>query len=386
MSNNFIVNTSPHIKTPAGVNTIMRDVCIALAPAFAFALYRFGYWSIAVTVIAVVSAVVTEYICQRMRKVKVTIDDYSAVVTGLLLAAVIPPNVDWYIPMIGSIVAIGIAKHCFGGLGCNIWNPALIGRAFLQVSYPTKINSGTWAAITNGKMGTSIMGSFSSLVGKSKTSTDIVTSATPLEQLSKVSFNANGDLITSASTKVVDRTDDCAIWVSNNVIQIHKGFINDVFLGNTFGCIAEISAFALLIGGLYLFAKKIISWEIPFSYIGAVALFGWALPAPYANTVGEIAYTNAFTGPWLLHIVSGGVFIGALFMATDMVTSPITRRGQIIFGLGCGFITVMIRLYGGYPEGVCYSILLMNTVVPIIDTFTRPKVFGTSIKKKAEVA
>ncbi|MHC4871615.1 MAG: RnfABCDGE type electron transport complex subunit D [Planctomycetota bacterium] len=369
---NFIVSTSPHIKTKDDITSIMRDVCIALAPAFAFALYRFGFWSIAVTVIAVLAAVVTEYICQKLRKVTVTINDYSAVVTGLLLAAVIPPNVSWYIPVIGSVVAIGIAKHCFGGLGCNIWNPALIGRAFLQAAYPAQINSGTWPAIAGGKVGESILGSFDSLVEKAKTSADIVTSATPLEQLSKVKETAE------VST----------VWVEGGVIKVTEGLTRDVFVGTTFGCIAEISALGLLIGGIYLFIKKIITWEIPASYIVSVALLTWILPAPYKTTAGETAYTAMFSGPWLLHIVGGGVFIGAFFMATDMVTTPVTRSGQIIFGLGCGFLTAVIRLYGGYPEGVCYSILLMNTVVPIIDSLTRPRVFGTSgnKEKKEETA
>lgn len=360
----------------------MRDVCIALAPAFLFALYQFGYWSLVVTGLAVLAAVATEYICQRLRKVPVTVDDYSAVITGLLLAAVIPPNVSWYVPVIGSVVAIGIAKHCFGGLGSNIWNPALIGRAFLQAAYPTQINSGTWAAIKDGKIATSILGSFDSLVEKAAAGADIITSATPLEQLAKVKA---AEALTSASYSASSAAD--SIWVSGGTIQVQEGLVWNVFLGNTFGCIGEVSALALLIGGIYLLLRKVISWHTPVFYIATVALLGWILPAPYVSGAGsEISYTQWFTGPALLHIVSGGIFIGAIFMATDMVTSPISRKGQIIFGIGCGFLTIMIRLYAGYPEGVCYSILLMNTVVPIIDSYTKPRVFGTGNKNAAKAA
>ncbi|MBN1256906.1 MAG: RnfABCDGE type electron transport complex subunit D [Planctomycetes bacterium] len=370
MAKQFVITPSPHLKTKEDIGAIMRAVCLALAPAFIFALYRFGYWSIAVTAIAVVTAVVTEAICQRLRHVPYTVDDYSAVVTGLLLAAVLPPNVAWYVPFVGSIVAIGIAKHCFGGLGCNIWNPALMGRAFLQAAFPTEINSGTWPAAKGESLLTSIYtninGSFDFLVESAKqVGADVITSATPLEQLTRVVDVAGKVEIPGA------------IYVQNGVIQVSNSQIFDVFMGNTFGCIGEISALALLLGGIYLLGKKIITWHIPFAYIATVALLGWILPAPYSN--GEAtAYTAWFTGPWLMHVVGGGLFIGAFFMATDMVTSPMSRLGKLLFGCGCGLLTIVIRIYGGYPEGVCYSILLMNTVVPMIDCWTRPRVYGTA--------
>lgn len=182
--NQYLVTTSPHIKSEEDVSTVMGTVAIALAPAFIFALYRFGYYALVVTGLAVLSAVVCEAICQRLRGQPVTVNDWSAVVTGLLLAAVIPPNVSWFVPVIGSVVAIGITKHCFGGLGSNIWNPALMGRAFLQAAFPTQINSGVWPAVSSDSMGdtvsTSIHGSFAELVTQSQQSgSDIITSATP---------------------------------------------------------------------------------------------------------------------------------------------------------------------------------------------------------------
>jgi electron transport complex protein RnfD len=370
----FVVSTSPHIKAKDDIASIMRTVVIALVPVFVFSLYRFGYWSIIVTLLSVLSAVVTEAICQKVRGVKIKVNDCSAVVTGLLLAAVIPPNVSWYVPVVGSAVAIGIAKQCFGGLGANIWNPALIGRAFLQAAYPTQINSGVWASASGESVieaaKVNIMGSFDSLVERSSTASDIITSATPLESISKVS--------------AVVEAGGGAAWVQDGVIHIKEGLVMNAFLGNVGGCIGEVSAVLLLLGGLYLIYKDLIHWEVPVAYIGIVAILSWILPAPYSTLDGGSAYTAWFSGPWMLHVVGGGLFIGAFFMATDMVTNPMSKKGQFVFGAGCGLLTVVIRLYGGYPEGVCYSILLMNTLTPLIDSWTRPRVFGTG-KKEASV-
>jgi len=389
MSDRLLVTPSPHLKTEEDIGEIMKGVCIALLPAFAFALYRFGYWSWVVTLLAVGAAVATEAACQRLRRRPVTVDDWSAVVTGLLLAAVLPPNVAWYVPVIGSVFAIGVAKQCFGGLGANVWNPALLGRAFLQAAFPTWINSGQWPAAKPetfvGAMGTSVRGAFGDLVERAgETGADIITSASPLEQLAKAkqltalpAADGAAEALGAAAAGLPE------IFVRDGVLHVAPGQIVDVFLGNTMGCIGEVSALALLLGGLYLLARNLIGWRIPLLYIATVAVLGWALPAPYTAEGGATAYTHWFTGPALLHVVGGGLFIGAFFMATDMVTSPMTPKGQTIFAVGCGVLTAVIRLYGGYPEGVCYSILLMNTVVPLIDAWTRPRVYGKTPRESA---
>ena len=376
---NLVVGPAPHIKATDDVPEIMRAVAVALVPAFLFSLYRFGYWSWVVTLLAVAAAVGTEAAIQRFRGVRVTVNDWSAAVTGLLLAATLPPNVAWYVPVAGSVIAIGIAKQCFGGLGCNIWNPALIGRAFLQIAFPAQISMSSWPWVTHPladvrapattpselQSGASAIhhaatAAADAAASAAKTAVDVFTSATPLQRLDQVTEGPDG-----MRMRVVGHTLDIS-W--NEVL--------DAFLGNVNGSIAEVSALALILGGLYLLMRNIISWHIPAGYIGTVALLGWALPMP-VHVHGSTFYTQWFTGPALFHVMAGGVMIGALFMATDMVTSPMSRAGKLVFGIGCGLITILIRLYSGaYPEGVCYSILLMNTMVPMIDGFTRPRVFG----------
>jgi len=353
----YIVSTPPHIKSEQNISTIMRWVCLALIPAFCVSLYSFGWYAIFVTAVCVAACVATEAACQRIRNVPITISDFSAVVTGLLLAAVIPPNVDWWVAAVGGIFAIAVGKHCFGGLGNNIWNPALLARAFLQVAVASQMNSGAWGKLARGadgwtKLGHTLHGAFDKLAS----SPDAITGATSMAQISRP----------VAATK-------------DFVMQNIPGYwqlVKDSFWGYEGGSIAEVSAAMLLLGGLILLWKKIITWEIPVMYLGTVALLGWACPAPYLYN-GDTLYTAWFTGPALLHLVGGGVMIGAFFMATDMVTSPMTKTGRMIFGVGCGLITIMIRVYStAYPEGVCYSILLMNTCVPLIDAWTKPRKFG----------
>jgi electron transport complex protein RnfD len=356
----FIVSTPPHLRADDDINSIMRTVCIALIPAFAWAFYVFGWHAIFVTAVCVASCVVTEYVCLKLRDKPITTNDFSAVITGLLLAAVIPPNVEWWVAAVGGIFAIAIAKHCFGGLGHNIWNPALLARAFLQNSVPPQINSGSWPWLSTGggmdgivrNFGTSLSGSFSHLDQIAKTSTDVLTGATTLATIQ-----------TPAASS------------ANFVIKQDWALVFRSFMGEEGGCIGEVSAVALLIGGLILLGRKIISWEIPVFYLATAGILGWALPAPYLyQKVGY--FTPWFSGPWALHLVGGGLFIGAFFMATDYVTSPMSRLGRIVFAIGCGTLTICIRLYAGYPEGVCYAILIMNTCVPIIDAWTKPRVFG----------
>jgi electron transport complex protein RnfD len=361
----LLVGAAPHIKSPDSIPNIMRTVALALMPAFLWAFYRFGYYTICVTALSVGSAILTEVLCQRLRKVPVSIDDYSAIVTGLLLAAVIPPNVNWYVPVIGSAVAIGIAKHCFGGLGANIWNPALIGRAFLQASFPTEVNSGIWPAVRGrsilNSFGIDIHDSFSALVERAASpEADVITSATPLAELAAVTGTSSHS---HRGLALVDST-----------LQVSWDQVSDAFFGLTFGCIGEVSALALLLGGLFLLKRGIIRWHIPVAYLVTLAVFGFILPA----RTGSGEFTAWFSGPGLFHVVSGGAMIGAFFMATDWVTNPMTNKGKLIFGCGCGLLTLFIRIYStAYPEGVCYAILLMNTTVPMIDAWTRPRVFGT---------
>lgn len=364
----FIVSSSPHLRAAENTTDIMRWVCIALMPAFGVALYAFGWRALFVAAVTVLACVITEYFCQKWRGTKITIGDFSAVLSGLLLAATLPPNVAWWIPIIGGVFAIAVVKQAFGGLGSNIWNPALAARALLQVSFPTQINSPTWVYINNDNLTFMercwiwLDGGFQSYTAN--TSPDIISSATALTALKSVATNIATTPQTIQELLNADKL--------NNYWQM----IVASFWGVEGGCIAEGSAIALLLGGLFLIAKKIIGWETPFFYLATVALLCWALPAPYYSA-GIKVYTEWFCGPVLLQLIGGGLLLGAFFMTTDYVTTPLTKKGKIIFAVGCGIITALIRLYSNsYPEGCCYSILIMNTCVPLIDAWTRPKKYG----------
>jgi electron transport complex protein RnfD len=297
----------------------MGDVVIALLPASAGAVYFFGFRALTIILISIVTAVAAEALCQYLMGREITIKDYSAVVTGLLLALNFPVSVPYWIPVIGSAFAIIIVKQLFGGLGQNFMNPALAARAFLVASWPAIMTR--WTA-----PGTAVV--------------DLVTTATPLAILKG---NAPGPL----------------------------PLLGDIFIGNIGGCLGETSAALLILGALYLLYKEIISWRIPATFIGTVALFTWIF--------GGDAY---FTGKFLYHIFAGGLILGAFYMATDYSSSPITRKGQLIYGMGCGLITAVIRIYGGLPEGVTFSILIMNSAGPLIEKYTIPRVFG-EVKKNA---
>ncbi len=310
----LIVSSSPHVKAKDNTTTIMRDVLIALAPAGIFGIFRFGFNAFLLILVCVVSCMGTEYLLQSLTKRKITVSDLSAAVTGILLAYNLPPALPWWMAVIGSFFAIFIVKFIFGGIGRNIVNPALCARAFLLACYPV--------AMTNFAV-------------------DATTSATPLNILKGVS----GEPI----------------------------FLNfqDVILGtNIGGCIGEISAILLIIGGIYLIIRKIITIEIPIAFIGVVLIF--SLISGRAN--GFFEAKSFLNGAY--EIFAGGLMLGAFFMATDYTTSPLTSKGKIIFGIGCGIITSVIRLIGGYAEGVSYSILLMNLCVPFIDKFTPDKIYG----------
>lgn len=308
-------SSSPHIRTKEDVSVIMRDVVIALLPAFACAVYFFGLNALSLIIISVLSAVSAEALIQKITKKPITIKDGSAVVTGLLLAFNLPPCVPWWIAVVGAAFAILIVKHAFGGLGQNFMNPALAARAFLLASWPTKITAGFACPSIR---------------------IDAISSSTPLALLNAA---------------------DGAVAELPNYMSL--------FLGNVAGSIGETSALALLIGFAYLLYRGVISWRIPVIYIGTVAAMTFVFGP-----------RGLFTGDAIYHVLSGSLMIGAIFMATDYSSSPVTPRGQIIFALGCGLITSIIRLWGGYPEGVSYAILLMNVAAPLIDKYTRPKIYG----------
>ena len=313
MSSSIIVSGTPHVRSKESIQSIMRDVVIALIPASVMGIYYFGIKALMLIAISIVSSVVFEYGYQKITKKPITVTDFSAVLTGLLLALNLPVTASWWVPIVGSFVAIILGKQFYGGLGQNFINPALIGRAFLVAAYPTQTTGGAFAA---GRM-----------------VTDAATYATPLAQLKVGEAVINGEAIKNA------------------------------LIGNVGGCIGETCAIALLIGFAYLLIKHVISWRIPVVYIVVVFI------------LTTIMRGNGVIGG-VYEIFVGGLMLGAIFMATDYVTSPISAKGQFIFAIGCGVLTSFIRVYGGYPEGVSYSILIMNLAVPLIDRYTRPRIFG----------
>jgi len=343
----FIVSSSPHLQAKHTTSNIMWNVVLALLPAWIFGIYVFGGRALWLTIIAIATAALTEAAIQKVRKVPVTITDGSAVITGMLLAFNVPPGVPWWIVAIGSIVAIAIGKQVFGGLGYNPLNPALVGRAFVMASWPVAMTT-EWIAPRGG--------SLSGAVGM-----DAVTGATPLTVL-----KLSRDKILNPETA------DNLVAEAQKAVELVYNAWPEMAIGRIGGCIGEVSAILILLGGLYLILRGFADWRTPISYIAGVALLGWLFGG--VSGIG--------TGHVLFQIFSGGLFLGAFFMATDMVTTPITKSGRWIFGIGCAVLTIFIRRWGGYPEGVSYSILLMNIFTPIIDRHTRPRVFGTSKKKK----
>ncbi len=314
---NFVVSGTPHVRSKESIQSIMRDVIIALVPATAMGIYYFGLKALILIVAAIVSSVFFEWLYEKITRKPVTISDLSAVVTGLLLAMNLPASAPVWVPIVGSAFAIIFAKQLFGGLGQNFINPALAGRAFLLASYPTEMT--TWTAPTG----------FSGA--------DAVAVATPLSELKA------GTGLTAS--------------------------LGDLIVGNVGGCIGETCAIALIIGGIYLLYKHVISWKIPVIYIATVFIL--------FAVIGRQGVRMP-----LQEIMAGGVMLGGIFMATDYASSPVTPKGQVIFAIGAGLITYLIRTFGGYPEGVSYSILLMNVCVPLIERFTEPTIFGALPKTK----
>jgi len=317
----LIASSNPHIRPNEDTRSIMLDVIIALCPALIMSVIRFGFRALISVLVSVVSAMFFEWLYRKLLHKTQTLGDLSAAVTGILLAFVCPVTLPYWMLIVGNFFAIFVVKQLYGGLGKNFLNPALAGRAALVACYASAMTS--WSKV------------------------DAATGATPMALLKA------GDM---EALKAAYPIKDMAI-----------GFIS--------GSAGEVSALMLLIGGVYLIVRKVISWQIPVAYIGTVAVLTFLFPQ------GNDAMS------WMLYnVLGGGLFLGAFFMATDYVTSPVTKKGQLIFGLGCGLITVFIRYFGSYPEGVCYSILVMNCCTWIIDKYTKPTRFGVDKKAAKEAA
>lgn len=320
----FITTPAPHVHSGDSVRRNMLLVILALMPAYVVSVLEFGIGALITAAVSVAACVLIEWLISRflLKESGKSIEDLSAALTGLLLAFNLPSSIDWWIVVLGALIAIGVGKMSFGGLGQNPFNPALVGRVFLLISFPVQMTS--WP----------VPGQLTEL------GTDAVTGATPLAELAA----GNLDAIPSAT---------------------------DLLLGNTGGSLGEVSALCLLLGLAFMLWRKIITWHIPVSILGTVAVFTailWGVDS------------TQFANP-LFHLLTGGMMLGACYMATDYVTSPMTHKGQIIYGICIGLLTMVIRLWGAYPEGMSFAILIMNAFTPLINNYCKPKRFGEVAKK-----
>ena len=336
LTSTFVVAASPHTRSPATVSRIMWLVVFALLPALGGSVWFFGTRSLLLVALSVAACILFDALAQKAFGRKPTPFDGSAVITGLLIAYNLPPGVPLWMPVIGAAFATIVVKQFFGGLGHNFINPALAARAFLMVSWPTQMTT-LWLKPNGGPL----------------SGLDAASGATPLA------------LVRRAAELVPPGMDLSELLrQANSLAELKR-----LFIGNVGGCLGETSALLLLVGALFLILIRVIDWRIPAAYIGTVIVLALVLPGSHLT-------------PWF-HVFSGGIILGAFFMATDYVTSPVTAKGRIIFGIGCGVITMLIRLYGGYPEGCSYSILLMNVATPFIDRLTKPRLFGALRKRQA---
>ena len=343
------VPNAPHIRSGESIPKIMWSVVIALSPAAVFSVYLFGPHAIMLIAVSVSSAVIAEAVIQTVLRKRVAALDGSAAVTGLLLAMNLPPLAPWWMAVFGSFFAIIIVKQLFGGLGSNIFNPALAARAFLMASWPVRMTA-DWHQ--HGGM-EALPSALTSGPRLPQAVFDTFTQATPLSLLKE------GPKIMADNNIAVSRLYETVISPAT---------LKSLLVWNAGGCIGETSALLLLAGAAFLFIRRIITWHVPVSFVGAVAI-----------AAAVYYYLTGFNDPYLMilvHVLSGGLVLGAFFMATDTTTSPVSAKGMILFGAGCGIITFGIRIWGGYPEGVCYAILIMNAFVPLIDRLTKPKIFG----------
>ena len=371
-TSNLIVSSSPHVLTKEHVNGIMRDVIIAMIPACAAGIIFFGISAFNVLLLCTLFCVGLEGLMLKiLGKSLNALKDGSAIVTGLLLGMNLAAGTPWWACLIGSILAIVLAKHLYGGLGYNPFNPALVGRVGLLIAFPATLT--TWpinrfgakatemkqalADLLSGDLSTVMLqnsGQFTkeqfaaikhAFINKTSLVVDTVSSATPLDTISQATMNPETGLVEGMPTMEY----------------------MDYFMGYTGGCIGETSAIAILIGGAYLIYRRLIRWQVPFFFILTIAI---------VTGIMHMIYPDMSVTP-LFHILTGGIMLGAFFMATDMVTSPVSAKGAIIYAIGCGLITSVIRLWGSYPEGVSFSILFMNAFVPLIDRVSAKKVFGS---------
>ncbi|NOY14219.1 MAG: RnfABCDGE type electron transport complex subunit D [Deltaproteobacteria bacterium] len=323
MDKQLYLSSSPHIHSGETTDKVMRLVIYALLPATLLAIYFFGLPALSTLLICTLGCIGFEALSCKLLKQPPTIADGSAALTGILLAFNLPPSIPWWIALLGAATAILIGKQIYGGLGYNPFNPALVARVVLLISFPVQMTR--WTAPAPLASGI-----------------DAITAATPLGEMKTV------------------------VSLTGKLPELANSGFMDYFTGNMGGSLGEVSALALLLGGLFLIYKKVISWHIPVSFLGTVLVIGgifWLVdPGRYPSPV--------------FHLLTGGLLLGAFFMATDMVTSPVTYKGMLIFGFGCGLLTILIRLFGGYPEGVSFAILLMNAVTPLIDRTCRPKIYG----------
>jgi len=342
------ISGSPHVHTDNSVDKIMYGVIYAMIPALLVSIYFFGLGAVNVILVSVIACVLFEYLVQKfLLKGPTTITDGSAIITGILLAFNVPSNLPIHIIIIGAFVSIVIGKMSFGGVGKNIFNPALVGRVFLLISFPVQMTS--WPVPK---------ALFSGVV------TDAITGPTPLGAL-KEELKKEGATVQNIMEKGITYIEDGV------EVTYHIPSYVDQLMGQMGGSLGEISAIALIIGALYMLYRKIITWEIPAAYLGSVIVFSGIL---------WLINPNLYVDP-LFHLVTGGMMLGIFFMATDMVSSPMSSNGQLIFGAGAGILTILIRVFGAYPEGVSFAILIMNAFVPLIDRGFKPVRFGEVVKK-----
>ncbi|MBN2051015.1 MAG: RnfABCDGE type electron transport complex subunit D [Spirochaetales bacterium] len=358
----LLVTTSPHIHQGDTTARIMWTVSACLAPAGIWGIYVFGLRALLVILVALVAALAGEFLAGRLTGRR-TLTDGSAFVTGLLVAYNMPPDVPLYIPVVASLFGILVVKWCFGGLGCNWMNPALGGRVFVFFSWTGGMTSWRFPSTMQ--------------------TVDTISGASPLgfvktgfSELSGEAASVTGYL-RSAGYPFSPMDGRVTAFLNDTFgFSLSNGYV-DQFVGNIPGCIGEVSALFLILGAVVLFIRKIITWEIPVFYLGSFSLLMWI----FGGTAGGQGF---FQGDVLFHLFTGGLMLGAFYMATDMVTSPVTRKGMMIFGLGCGFFTFLIRRYGSFPEGVSLAIIFMNILVPMINRVTGPKRFGFAGKERKE--
>ena len=333
----LIASSSPHIRSNENTRSIMLDVIIAMLPALGWGIFNFDMKALVSTLVSVAGCLFFEWAYRKVLKKNCMIGDLSAVVTGMLLAYVCPVDIKWWMLLIGDFFAIVVVKQLYGGIGCNFLNPALAGRAALLASYATAMT--LWRQ-----------------PGFGVKAADVVSTATPLAIMK-----------------------DGTAEVFTTLTQTYS--IGDMFFGRVGGSLGEVSALMLLIGGIYLLFRKVISWQIPVCYIATVAVISLIAVPAGASEIGMTAVQYM-----CYQVFGGGLMLGAIFMATDYATSPVTKWGQAIFGIGCGLLTVFIRRFGSYPEGVCYSILIMNCTTWLLDKYIKPTIYGAPKKEKKEAA